>query len=140
MSLNVEAMTELIAELRSGNWTQGAHALRFSPGDGKPDQFCCLGIACEIAVKHGKIDPPVKGKTSYDAGRYYYGGSGAVMPPEVSDWFGFSPDTDTDSMKGNPVYGGFHFAGENDRGTPFSVIADHFELMLESDQSVLPKR
>lgn len=123
MSLNVEAMTELINELRSGNWKQGRGALR------RDDTYCCLGVACEVAVRHGVIAPPTQGDTAFDGARFYYGPARdyGYLPYAVMNWFGF-PDR-------APQHGDFVFAWQNDDGTSKSVIADHFQLMLEADQA-----
>jgi len=123
VSLNVEAITELITELRSGKYIQGRAALRRS------DHYCCLGIACEVAVRHGVIESPVAGDTSFDDGKYYYGPfrDAAYLPEVVRDWFGFDDKA--------PRYGDFVFAWANDDGVPFEKIADQFQLMLEADQA-----
>lgn len=41
---------EWIEALRSGKYEQGKGSLR----DG--DKFCCLGVLCDIAIKHGVTD------------------------------------------------------------------------------------
>lgn len=130
MSLNVEAMTELIAELRSGNWKPGRSKLR-TPGDlPENDTFCCLGVACEIAIRHGVIPAPERGRTSYDDDDARYVDApdqrSAVLPKTVWEWFGFDEDA--------PSFGGFDFAPENDQGASQQTLAHNFELMLESDQ------
>lgn len=44
---------EWLTELRSGDWLQGVAALkRFDESSGET-RHCCLGILCEIAVRHG---------------------------------------------------------------------------------------
>lgn len=122
-------MRELITELRSGNWVPGRGALRQITSDGT-EKFCCLGVACEIAVRHGVIPPATKGETEYDSHRFYYGEDRvtSILPDEVAEWYGIDRC---------PVYGKFIFTSENDRGTSQAVLADHFELLLESETSAL---
>lgn len=123
MSLNVEAMTELVTALRSGEYPQGRGALRWN------DTYCCLGVACEVAVRHGVIAPATKGVTVLDSTRYYYGPERdyAYLSKAVMEWFGFDDRA--------PQHGGFVFAWRNDDGVSQSAIADHFQLMLEADQA-----
>jgi len=43
---------EWIKALKSGNYTQGAGALRRNPKHSHPDsktEYCCLGVACSVA-------------------------------------------------------------------------------------------
>lgn len=47
-----------IENLRSGQFTQGQGALHVKGENGEPDKFCCLGIACQIAVKEGILPEP----------------------------------------------------------------------------------
>ncbi len=43
---------EWVDALRSGDYAQGGGVLR------RGNNFCCLGVLCDIAVKHGVIDAP----------------------------------------------------------------------------------
>lgn len=61
--------------LRSGDYEQGRHALT-SEGD-----YCCLGVACELAVKAGVIKP-CRADT--------YEGEGATLPLPVQVWLGLA--------------------------------------------------
>ena len=45
-----EFKAKLLAALRSGDYKQGRLALR------KDDAFCCLGVACDVAVKEGYVN------------------------------------------------------------------------------------
>lgn len=64
--------------------------------------FCCLGVLCEIAVKHGIIEPGEL-KTEGDeedpqmSEEYFYGAHDdtSVLPREVREWAGLdSPNPD----------------------------------------------
>ncbi len=84
MALNQERVMLLIEALESGDFNQIKGALRIDVRD-KPC-FCCLGVACELAVQHGVIPPAV-----YD-GRWKYLGEYEHLPRLVRDWYGFSDD------------------------------------------------
>lgn len=85
VKMNPERKAQWTAKLRSGEVKQGGGQLR---GDG-PDGalFCCLGVACELAVEAGVIPPPsiVDGYWTYgdEAGR-----SWSDLPPTVRVWLG----------------------------------------------------
>lgn len=104
-----EIMTEWADALESGEYEQGRSYLR--TGD---NAFCCLGVLCEIAVKHGVIRPGARAwGTTYHYGR---GGYGSVLPDEVRAWAGVSSE-------GTLVDDLTELTGLNDSGTPFTEIA-----------------
>lgn len=49
----MEIGREWVAALRSGEFKQGRYALNAHDTDG--NTYCCLGVLCEIAVKHGIV-------------------------------------------------------------------------------------
>jgi hypothetical protein len=69
-----------VAALRSGNYKQGKSWLR------KGDQFCCLGVACELAVEEGVIEPGLV----ISGGVQKYAGQDSYLPLPVQDWLGLS--------------------------------------------------
>lgn len=52
-----EFLVEWIRRLRSGEYEQGQGALRKRSrfGEDAPDAFCCIGVACEVAVDSGRL-------------------------------------------------------------------------------------
>lgn len=61
-----------IEALRSGGYRQGIGRLHsYTEGT-----YCCLGVACEVALSNGVIED--------------YDGSEPVLPVEVRDWLGLS--------------------------------------------------
>ena len=62
-------------------YTQGKNFLR------KGDKFCCLGVLCDLAVKHGII---AEGQDRYHAGALSYGEEelAGTLPDEVRNWAG----------------------------------------------------
>jgi len=64
-----------VKALRSGKYKQATGQLK-RQDDGGSTTFCCLGVACELAVKAGAI-------------KAYLGWNGA-LPGEVRQWLGLS--------------------------------------------------
>src|SRR5688500_15014524 len=64
--------------LRSGDYKQGRHYLQ---ADGK---FCCLGVACQVAVAAGV---PLRVRKYADR-IVVYGDCQSSLPPEVTTWLG----------------------------------------------------
>ena len=99
--------------LRSGKFKQAQHTLR----EGRKNQFCCLGILCEV---HNQT---VGGQ--WKANGDYFDTAG-VLPEEVMEWAKLKND--------NPVvpYGKRNetLAGLNDSGKDFNFIADRIEKYL----------
>lgn len=72
------------AALRSGEYAQAKGYLKTDDG------YCCLGVACEVAIENGldietDDDLGYKSKTTYTGESYY---ENSVMPREVMDWYG----------------------------------------------------
>jgi hypothetical protein len=84
-----ERRRALVSALKSGKWVQTCGALRRGGEHGPGGGFCCLGVACEMAIKDG-LGLPVVPSIS---GRYTYGttaDSSQVKLPEVArQWYGF---------------------------------------------------
>lgn len=70
------------AALRSGRYPQGKRALLSTDDQGR-QCFCCLGVACEVAVQAGVIAPPADGS---------YGGEKNILPTSVQEWLGLYDD------------------------------------------------
>jgi hypothetical protein len=103
-----------VEKLRSGELEQGLHALH---DDGK---FCCLGVACELAVEEG-LPLVVKEKINLDGTTYVeYDGHSGVLPEKVVEWLGLRTEE-----------GGYCLAESltflNDSGATFNQIADLIE-------------
>ena len=50
--MNKEVKKKWVDALRSGEYAQGRSSLR------DHDEYCCLGVLCELAVKEGVIPAP----------------------------------------------------------------------------------
>lgn len=80
--MNKEIRDEWVKRLRSGKYDQGKTYLRHN------EQYCCLGILCEMAVEAG-----VTTVTEIDEkGRYTYNENFAALPLEVQKWSGVDSD------------------------------------------------
>lgn len=114
--MNPDVKKEWTEALRSGEYPQTAGTLRDDVG------FCCLGVLCEIAVKHGVIPEvsveDINGKNFYD-----YDRATATPSRKVIEWAGL-PDS-------NPTLGEYAAAEWNDeQGKGFNEIADLIDKHL----------
>lgn len=111
--MNRENAAKLIEALQSGRYEQGFSRLRT-----RYDQYCCLGVACDISGL---------GEWVLESDGWYYkvgdNADYAVMPKAVADWLGttdggefFQPDRLIGSL-----------AGKNDNGATFEQIASILE-------------
>jgi hypothetical protein len=118
---NQEIMREWVTALRSGNYEQGRGRLRTD------NQYCCLGVLCDIAVRNGVIPQGALPIRSSDVEQviYSYGGfTNFMMPPStVRVW--------ADLPAGQYIYAGelsaTKLAHLNDTGATFAEIADLIE-------------
>lgn len=129
--MNRDRIKVWVDALRSGEFKQGMNRLR-NPGSrdvGVPDMFCCLGVACEVAIRGGV---PIEftdgsGYVQHEQENgFQYEGS---LPPLVVDWLGLTGH-DTEEA-GDFVVGvedGRRFLAQlNDTGWTFEQIADVIE-------------
>ena len=108
-----------VEALRSGEYAQIAGGLR------RGDEYCCLGVACEISDL-GEWEPY---PDSPDAA-FAFMGMGSHLPLAVCDWLGllnefgsFENSDEPDTADG--------LMAMNDTGTSFAEIADLIESAAE---------
>lgn len=106
MAIKSENVKKWIDALRSGQFNQVQGHLGDRTG------FCCLGVACEVAIANGI------NLKRHEEESYSYAGKTDVMPVSVQRWLG------TDE---NPVLGSSSCAELNDQGLAFEDIADMIE-------------
>ncbi|MDG4783270.1 hypothetical protein O7614_26780 [Micromonospora sp. WMMD961] len=107
------------AALRSGDYGQTTGTLR------RGDDFCCLGVLCDIAVKDGVIEEPTAGEVS---NTYWYEGHSAALPLAVVEWSGIveNDPTPETGARGNPSLAELN----DDYGLTFPQIADVIDYFL----------
>jgi hypothetical protein len=107
--MNQDIKREWVAKLRSGKYEQGKGRLR-SEGN----QYCCLGVLCEIGVEDGTIEPPIL----TDEG-YLYNRNSAFLPSALIEEYGLRGQETVTLM------------GMNDeKNMSFSHIAQYIEQNL----------
>jgi len=95
---------ELEKRLRSGDYKQGRGFLHILPGAAEGDEYCCLGVLCEMAVEEGVVK---KSTTRGEHSTAYYGSSDTdeaavtgwynrVLPVAVVEWAGIKTQVDLD--------------------------------------------
>jgi hypothetical protein len=126
--MNPSIKQEWLAALRSGQYKQGKHRLQNSAGG-----FCCLGVLCDIASRHGvgrwesdwRKLPEHLGDLPVYCGDIQGSPDAAEghLPQAVMEWAGL--DTRT-------VYlgGGDALTALNDHGLTFAEIADLIDKKL----------
>lgn len=132
-----EVRAEWLKRLRSGDYTQGTGVLRDDN-----DNYCCLGVLCQIAVEEGVIPEPALHKDKqwarymYDQTTYLDGhvaGATTVLPMSVREWAGLAQD-DGSYKDGENIRS---LAWLNDtQNASFEEIAD----VIESEPDGLFKR
>ena len=112
--MNKELLKRWVAALRSGEYKQGAEYLRQYDENGNAVAFCCLGVL-------QSIEPRIKQMEGSD--------EELLDPVSLKEFLG---------VYGNEGFVQAHYALMNDRGVPFSEIADRLEkewLNNEEDKS-----
>lgn len=101
-----------VAALRSGEFEQGAGCLA------KHGKYCCLGVACMVYQQE------VGDLITYTArsGHRYFNGQDGALPDAVREWLGLGSDNGRMEHTGHSNRDSL--TEINDRGTPFSEIAD----------------
>lgn len=82
-----DRVRKLVRVLRTTKRKQGTGNLAkiLTP---RQKSYCCLGIACEMAIKEGlEVDREVERYAHANVVRY--GGTTTTLPKLVMDWFGF---------------------------------------------------
>lgn len=109
----------LVDALRSGEFTQTTGTLKMVQPTGEA-AHCCLGVACEVAIRNGLDIPVTFGAESDSWGSVSFDGELSLMPPSVYQWFGFT--------YGDPWLNGSRATKLNDGVKwDFGMIADAFE-------------
>ena len=124
--MNPEIKVQWVAALRSGKYRQGAGVLHRRKPAG--DEYCCLGVLCELAVRAGvaNVEP-----ARYDGDSFVYGAgdrySSTYLPLVVREWAGLADRPDAR----NPLVKGHHtLADLNDNLSTFREIANLIEEKL----------
>lgn len=123
--MNPEIKTRWVAALRSGKYKQGRRVLNRND-----QEFCCLGVLCELAVEDGIVTKvpfhPEGATTPMD----YRGPTDpnsdndrntTLVPDAVQQWAG---------VRLNPGVNGRPLSSMNDNGMDFNTIADYIEEYL----------
>lgn len=104
-----DQLRKWVAALRSGNYKQGKGRLRTSGENGKQDEFCCLGVWCDLRSKP---------KWELVEGIYYVGKLMQEAQIVPSDLFGGNPIFE-DTMNGDVL-----IAGLVDGDQVFATVAN----------------
>ena len=115
--MDQEIKKQWLAALKSGQYRQGKYSLQTSS-----QEFCCLGVLCDLAVKAKIIPEPLLPGPEGVGYQYGLDGRSGFLPTEVYRWAGLDgpypriADTDLSVL--------------NDNGTSFNEIAALIERYL----------
>lgn len=79
-----------VEALRSGDYEQAKSKLQVTEVDSDSNKkigFCCLGVLCDLAVRHGVIDKPIEIHETYHS-HNEFDGEVDGLPPAVRAWAG----------------------------------------------------
>lgn len=103
MTVNKERVRLLVNALRSGKFRQGRGKLAYYDKERRKVEYCCLGVACEVARANGL--ELARTKTKPGSSTYAYGDPErdevSILPPSVAEWYGLdrNPHLDNGSTK-----------------------------------------
>src|SRR5258708_26817944 len=81
-----------LKDLESGEYPQGKGALAVTSSEDGSKTYCCMGVACETALKNGldvRVTISVVGDPNHPHIITYYNGIDGVFPLTVRQWLGF---------------------------------------------------
>ena len=113
---------QLVKALRSGAYKQGAHQLVSDK-----DEFCCLGVACNISKQ------PLEWKRR--GGAWRMSGASATLPAAIQEEFGFYSDGGDRRDGKFFIIDGIKYwnlMDANDSDVSFEDIADYIERNWEA--------
>lgn len=113
MEPNKENIKKWVDALRNDGFAQDKSWLHTNRG------FCCLGVACEVAIKNSL---PLS--ISKDDEYTFYDGMGGILPPSVQNWLGID-DSDPNLVKDGRYYRCSVL--NDDKNFSFAAIADAIE-------------
>jgi hypothetical protein len=101
--VNKDKLKLWIDALRSGKFEQGQGNL--ASRDGEVVKYCCLGVACEVAVKdgldlEGRWGRPIGNEVEewVETDHKFYDSEDLLLPPAVQDWLGIPGSTTVEVM------------------------------------------
>lgn len=110
-----EIKAEWVAALRSGRYPQTQGHLHQAGGrDEKPLGYCCLGVLCSIAERHGVVVSQYNPRSGFFA--YGKDTETAVLPLEIAVWAGLTGPDPADP----------YVPWDEDEDTPLTALNDDY--------------
>lgn len=113
IKLKPEVKALWTAALRSGEYKQGAGKLR-----NREDEFCCLGVLCDLQSKSGQ--PVAEWKEDAYIQSVTFGDESGVPPRAVVEW---AAEGYIGQDRSFNINYGTNLTSMNDSGVPFAEIA-----------------
>lgn len=128
--MNPEIKTQWLEALRSGEYQQGHMALRNTS-----NQFCCLGVLCDLYAKaHPEESTDMLWSLKDTGTLYWFGGDDGIPPAKIREWAGLPSQnpvilvkTADEHIASSPCV---NISDLNDNGMSFADIANYIEEQL----------
>lgn len=85
---NTDNIARWVEALESGQYEQAKGVLARRGEDGKV-RYCCLGVACDVAMRNGVNLHTEDSETIEGSPVIVYDGWDGILPEAVADWLGF---------------------------------------------------
>ena len=119
--MNKAVMEALVKALQSEKYIQCTSVLSKAETEHSPQQHCCLGVLCQIAVEAGAVPAPTEFRDGNLGIVLSWEGAKDILPDSVKAWAGLRSNT------GQRSGGELSLAMLNDGGMPFVRIAEIIE-------------
>ena len=101
--VNTEPVALLADALESGEFPKGTRALHVLPDGNTPEGFCCLGVACVVAMRNG-LELETSERSVLMRKLEFFAGEHSYLPQQVREWYGFSSNNPSLAFSGNDRY------------------------------------
>lgn len=125
--MNRDNVAKWVQALRSGEYEQTGHILA------EKGKFCCLGVACEVAIKDG-LDVE---RFVDDDEVTHYDNAISTLPGTVATWLGLDPDQDNVPLRA--INAGLADSVEDDWDTTATSLNDRYRLTFEQIADAMEK-
>jgi hypothetical protein len=124
--VNKANMRAWVAALRSGEYAQGRE--RLAQWNGSSWSYCCLGVACDLAMKDG-VQIQVERRNN----SLVFDGTALALPERVMDWLGLERSNPWIGVREDGTSIAATHANDSLRWT-FEQIADGIESLYKLNE------
>lgn len=122
--MNNEVIRDWVEALRSGRYVQGRERLVSLDYEGN-EEFCCLGVLCQMAIEANVDDLEYDGDSTEGYGTF--NGEEAFLPGAVMRWVGFDTASPEVTVELDEEGSRQELVELNDQGWTFEQLAELIE-------------